>query len=130
MLVAVECFYIVASAFLKLAIGYFFLRIAVEQTQRRIIYAVLIVFTTYSFGFFFIAVFQCGVAGGALFWQRKLSHQCLPLAVGEGLSYTHAGLSAGADITFLALSFPLVANAKILKTHKLSIYGVLGLATV
>jgi hypothetical protein len=117
-------------AFFKLSLGFFFLRIVINPRQRMLIRWVLIVFTTYSFGYLFYAIFRCGVPSGSNFWHNKLADKCTPPSYGLGSGYTHSILTAGTDFIFLLMPIPLVLHSKLLFREKVTVASIMILGTM
>src|ERR1700712_1528455 len=115
---------------LKGALALFFLRIIVESWQRKVIYTTLTVSTVFGTGYFFYAVFQCGVPHGTTFWVRKLSGECAGTASILGLGYTHALVNALTDLTFVSLSIPMLSKVRITHREKVIVGGIFFLASV
>jgi hypothetical protein len=130
MLLAADTFYVVTVAFFKISLGLFFMRVIVDQKQRTVIRWVVITFTTFSFGYFWFAVFQCGVPSGSHYWQRRLANQCSPLKFSLSLGYIHALLSAGSDFTFMCLPYPLLRDSQLKTREKWLVSGILVFGTV
>ena len=97
MLVA-ETAYIVTMILLKLSIGIFFLRLLVFKWQRNFILVTVGTYTMFGLGFFFFAIFQCGVRPDMpLFVSRMIGNKCHPKSLVLGMNYTHAILNALTD---------------------------------
>jgi hypothetical protein len=129
-LVAIESFYVLSTGTFKASLGFFFLRVIVYRRIRQITYAVVIATCTYSFAYFFTVVFHCGDPSGNNFWVRTFQHQCMSDTTQEGLSYTHAAVTAGSDLYFLFLVPLIVGNTKLRFKEKINIAVLLALATL
>jgi hypothetical protein len=131
MLLVAETFYSVVMICLKLSLGIFFLRIMVDQTQRRIIYFVVSLSAGFGAIYFFFIVFQCGAPiQGATFWERYISRQCVPDAAVLAMGYTHAIITALTDATFAVLPIGLVRRAKLHPRQKIVVGGILIIGAV
>jgi hypothetical protein len=117
-MLSVEAFYIVTIALFKISLGLFFLRIIIEPLLRRIVHGTLVIFTIWSVGYLYFAIFQCGVPSGSRFWENKLAGRCGSDKLGLGMGYVHAILTAGTDLIFLALPIPMVFRTKIRSREK------------
>lgn len=115
---------------LKGALALFFLRIIVESWQRKVIYATLTVSTVFGTGYFFFAVFQCGVPHGTSLWMKKLSGECLGTSSILGLGYTFALVNALTDLVFVSLSIPMLKKVRITRREKVIVGGIFFLASV
>jgi hypothetical protein len=102
----------------------------VEKWQKSIVYVLATVMTLFGTGYFFFAVFQCGVPGeGGEFWQKKIEGKCTTRSSILGVGYSHAVLTAITDFTLAVLPVPLVWKAKISPREKVIVAGILLLAT-
>jgi hypothetical protein len=126
-----EVFYTLTMIALKLSLASFFLRIIVEQWQRRFVYVVAIICTSYGIGYFFFACFHCGIWGnGEAYWLKRIEGRCASNAAILGTGYTFAIITAVSDFTLAMLPIPLVWKAQIRPREKLIVSGILALATV
>jgi rhodopsin domain-containing protein len=130
MLLAMECFYIATVGLFKISLGLFLARILITHWQRLILFWILGVFSIYTLGYFFFAVFQCGVPSGNSFWTRKLARQCASDSIGISLGYLHASLSAGSDITLVVLPIIALKNSLIKRGEKIVISCILGIGAM
>jgi hypothetical protein len=112
-----------------MSLGLFFLRVLIHPLQRAVVNWIIIIFTTYSVGYFFFAVFQCGVPSGSRFWQRKLAHQCAPDPLILGLGFGYAVLTAGSDLVFVCLTIPMLRQSSLRFTEKWVVGGIMILGT-
>jgi hypothetical protein len=129
-LLSLESFYVVTVGFFKVSLAYYFLRIVIDQRTRQLIYAVLTIFSIYSFGYFFFAIFQCGIPSGSSFWERKIALECASDSVGLGLGYTHAILTASSDLIFLSLVIPIVVKSRLRMREKVIVCLLMAFATL
>ena len=91
---------------LKLSLGAFFLRILVGPIQRGAVWGILCLTTLIGTGYFFFAVFQCGVPNGKTFWERKLAGQCVSQGGCLAFGYVHAIIGAITDLLLSLLPIP------------------------
>jgi hypothetical protein len=129
-MVALEAFYVLTMTFFKISLGIFFLRTVITQKQRRIVHGVLFIFVFWSAGYFFFALFQCGVPSGSRFWVNKVEDKCGSDALGLGLGYAHAVLTAGTDLIFVSLPIPTILNLNMKPREKCIIACIFGIATM
>jgi hypothetical protein len=115
---------------LKATLSLFFLRIIVETWQRRIIYFNLTLVTFLGVAYFFYAIFQCGIPHGTTFWVNKLTGECAGTSSILGLGYTHALVNALTDLSFVALSIPMLKKVHINHREKIIVGGIFFLASV
>jgi hypothetical protein len=89
LLLVIESMYIWSMVFLKFGLGFFFLRLIKEKRQRWLIYGVLALTLIFSFIYFNITIFQCGIPGNDL-WILRFSGKCLSnwSGITYGFGYT------------------------------------------
>jgi hypothetical protein len=129
-MLSLEAFYVVTMALFKISLGLFFLRILIRPQQKRIIYGILIIFLIWSMGYLCFAIFQCGIPSGSRFWVHKITDKCGSDALGLGMGYTHAILTAGTDLIFVSLPIPIVLEAKIKPREKWIIVCIFAIAVM
>lgn len=99
-----ELFYVIASSTLKVAIGLFLLRIAVNRFHIWIIYFVNGASIVFGFAYLCVVTFQCSPIH--TFWTIKPNNEhCLPRDTVANITYAASALAAIADWTFGA--YPL-----------------------
>jgi hypothetical protein len=117
--------------FLKLSLGMFFLRLLVDKWQRRIVYAVMVTSTVIGFGYWWYAVFQCGLPNGGeeAFWEKRLAGKCASSkALVDGTGYVHGGVMVITDITLTILPVSMLRRSLMPWREKLVVGGILTLA--
>jgi hypothetical protein len=129
MLLAVDSLYVVTIALFKISLGVFFLRVLIHPYQRTVIHWILYIFTTFSVGYLFFAVFQCGIPRGSDFWERRISNHCSPVALNLVLGYMHAVLSAASDLILMCLPIPALRNSTLKLREKIVVGGILTFGT-
>lgn len=127
-MLTLEILYLVIILFVKISLGLFFLRIIVKRWQRRVIYAVMILFSVFSFCYFWYAIFQCGVPRGNNFWMRKITGRCLSDSSGLALGYVHGVLTTLTDVIFVALPIYIVSKSSLKLREQVSVGLILLLA--
>jgi hypothetical protein len=117
---------------LKLSLGIFFLRILVDKWQRMIVYLVVTLSSAFGIGYFFYAVFQCGIpnSGGFTFWEKKIEGRCYSSAQTVGPGDTHAVISTITDITLACLPITMLRKSRLPRREKLVVGGILAFAAV
>jgi hypothetical protein len=116
---------------LKISLGIFFLRIVINQVQRRIIYFIVFLSSIFGFVYFFFIIFQCGAPiHGFTFWEKYLSHKCVPDGAVLGMAYTHAIINALTDTTFAIMPYFMVWKAKLTIQQKFLIGAILTIAAL
>ncbi|KAI4725367.1 hypothetical protein E4T49_06884 [Aureobasidium sp. EXF-10728] len=88
--------YALDSVFLKISLGFFFLRIIIEPWQRAVIYICMAISTIYGFIYFGIVTFGCG--DPEKFLIRTVQNKCISITdVIIPASYVHTALNATTD---------------------------------
>jgi len=116
-------FYLFTSLALKLSLAVFFLRIVLAQWQRRIIIISTVIFSVYTFSFFFVAVFQCGSPDKYLL--HKVQGKCISWSVLGPMNYVHGVMNALTDWIFVSLPILVVRRANMNGRDKWSVVFVL-----
>jgi hypothetical protein len=117
-------------ATLKLSLGFFFLRIMVAKWQRICIYAILTLSTSISIAYFLFALFECGFpVDSTVYWGRFILGKCVGAKAILGMSYTHAVVTAGTDLSLLCLAIMLLTRSKMRNTEKRIVIGIFVIAT-
>ncbi|KEQ77656.1 hypothetical protein M436DRAFT_13406, partial [Aureobasidium namibiae CBS 147.97] len=116
-------FYILTTLALKLSLAVFFLRIVLEKWQRRVIIISTVIFSVFTFSFFFVAVFQCG--NPANYLLHKVQGKCVAWSVLGPLNYIHGVMNALTDWVFVSLPILVIRKAKMSARDKLSVVFVL-----
>jgi hypothetical protein len=114
----------------KVSLGLFFLRLLKHPMQRRLIIVVVTIFSLFTIGYFFFAMFQCGMPIGDRYWTRRVAHECLPYSAGLGLAYAHAALTAGTDLMFIILPISVVRNSQLTTREKWTVATIMSIGTV
>jgi hypothetical protein len=125
-----ESGYVLTMITLKLSLGVFFFRIMILRWQRIAVYIILILSTVVGFAYFLFAISWCGFPVSAkVYWSRLLSDQCIGPKPLLGMSYTHAVISAGTDLSLAALPIPMLIKSRIRRDEKWVVVGIFVVAT-
>ncbi|KAI4748158.1 hypothetical protein E4T50_01563 [Aureobasidium sp. EXF-12298] len=116
-------FYIFTTLALKLSLAVFFLRIVLEKWQRRVIIFSTIIFSVYTFSFFFVAIFQCGLPN--LYLLHKIQGKCVSWSVLGPMNYIHGVMNALTDWIFVSFPILVVRRAHMSGRDKWSVVVVL-----
>jgi hypothetical protein len=130
MLLAIEALYIVTTALFKVSLALFFLRVLVNKWERRTVYYIIAIYSVFSFGYLFYAIFQCGVPAGDAFWTRKIFHRCGIDANGLTVGYLHGILTASTDIILVVLPLPAIYKSRLSRQEKQVAGGILMLGSL
>ncbi|OQN97654.1 hypothetical protein B0A48_16518 [Cryoendolithus antarcticus] len=113
----------------KISLGIFYLRIAIEKWQRWTVWVTLIISTIYGTYYFFAAIFQCG--NPKYFLRNALAGKCggspntlLPVNMTAGV------INAVSDLVMVILPIFLIRKASMPKRAKISAYGVVALGSI
>jgi hypothetical protein len=115
--------------FLKLSIGYFFLRLLVTPAQRRTVYTVMYLAGGLNFILSIYDIFQCGNPRDYPL-NTELRRGCPPQAVVKATAWTQAIINALTDLVFACIPFWLLNNSMLPRNLKLYVLSILGLATM
>jgi hypothetical protein len=130
LLLVAEACYVLSMITLKLSLGLFFYHIMVLRWQRISVYIILFLSTTMGTAYFFFAIFTCGFpVAGKVYWPRLLLGQCVGPKTILGMSYTHAIITAGTDLSLAILPIPMLVRLGIKKNEKWVIVGIFVIAT-
>jgi len=131
LLLVSETFYIVTMIFVKLSLGFFFLRIFFDRLHRRIVYTVMVMSTVFGAAYFFFIIFQCGTPiGGATFWRRFIGHQCVGDSAVLGIGYTHAIITTLTDATCACLPIVFLRKSGLSLGKKFIVGGILVIGAI
>jgi hypothetical protein len=114
--------------FLKLSLGFFFLRLFVARLQRRIIFAVMILSTLTNLFLSFWDIAVCGNPS-AYFWEVTTG-KCADMKAQMGVAYTQAAVNALTDVTLSILPFFLLTGSQMKGSMRIYVTFILVLATV
>lgn len=116
--------------FAKTSIGFFLLRVTVEQIYIWIIYSAMAITVVTGIVFFFVTVLQCSPV--SYFWGRAVgAHgQCLDMEIIIGLTYFYSAVSALCDFTFGLLPIVMLWNLNMSRSTKIAIAPILSMACI
>ncbi|KAK6434804.1 hypothetical protein LTR95_009006 [Oleoguttula sp. CCFEE 5521] len=113
----------------KISLGIFYLRIAIEKWQKWTVWVTLTISTIYGTYYFFAAIFQCG--NPKYFLRNALAGKCggsantlLPVNMTAGV------INAVSDLVMVILPIFLIRKASMPKRAKISAYGVVALGSI
>jgi hypothetical protein len=124
-----EITYSWTMVFLKLSLGYFFLRLLVTPAQRRTVYIVMYFAAGINIVVSIFDIFQCGNPHDYPL-KIQLQKGCASQQVQKVTAWIPAVINAITDLTFAAVPFWLLNNSMLPKNLKLYVIGILGLATM
>ena len=118
--------YIANMMFVKLSIGIFLLRIAMQKRYKYIIWASLVVITLWSLALFFWDVFQCNPVEKQWDYTIATGH-CVSVSEVVTAAYALSVMTIITDWLFALLPIPMVWNVKMTKQAKATVIAILGL---
>lgn len=125
-----EIFYALSTSVLKIAIGFFLLRIAASPYHIWIIRVVMIGSAVLGTVFSFIILFQCKPV--SYWWDLNPNHHgvCIDPSTIASVSYVVSGMNALADWTFAILPIFVVKDLQMRKSTKIAVAAVIGIAAL
>ncbi|KAF2465639.1 uncharacterized protein BDR25DRAFT_295297 [Lindgomyces ingoldianus] len=124
-----ELLYVLSNCTLKIALGIFYLRVAVQRWHTWVIK--LLMTGTVFFGgcYFFMAAFQCIPVSE--FWNNHpASSRCIPKAPTTGITYALSAVNAFADWSLGILPFFIVLDLQMNLKTKFMVAGILAFAAI
>jgi hypothetical protein len=94
-----------------------------EKWQRRVIIVSTVIFSVYTFSFFFVAVFQCGDPANYLL--HKVQGKCVAWSTLGPMNYLHGVMNALTDWIFVSLPILVIRKANMSVRDKWSVVFVL-----
>ncbi|KAK3201884.1 hypothetical protein GRF29_164g966336 [Pseudopithomyces chartarum] len=127
---ACEPIYVFANICLKLSIGIFLLRIAVERSHRLILWSSLIIIEVYSVFFFFLFLFQCTPV--SYFWEQFTggTGHCINTQIIVGTFYGYSALSCVADWIFSIVPIFIVRKLQMDRQKKITVGIILAFCAI
>ncbi|KAF2737005.1 hypothetical protein EJ04DRAFT_488685 [Polyplosphaeria fusca] len=124
-----ELLYIVLSCTLKISLGIFYMRVAVQNWHIWCIKLLMIGTVVFGSIYFFLVMFQCIPVSE--FWNNHpASSRCIPKAPTTGISYALGALNASADWGFGLLPFFIVWSLQMNVKTKMLVAGILAFASI
>ncbi|KAL1591496.1 hypothetical protein SLS60_011888 [Paraconiothyrium brasiliense] len=125
-----EIFYTIATCLLKLAVGFFLLRITVHPWHIWIIRLIMAVAGFLGIGYTGLVIFQCQPI--SYWWDLDPTHEgkCLDASLVMIFTFVVSALNSFADWTFGILPILIVKDLQMKKRMKVVVSGVIGLAAI
>ncbi|KAH7093331.1 hypothetical protein FB567DRAFT_172568 [Paraphoma chrysanthemicola] len=124
-----ELLYVLANCLLKFAIGFFYLRVAMQRWHIWCIRLLMMGTVLFGLIYFFLVMFQCLPIEA--FWNKNpASDKCLPKGPTLGITYALAAVNAAADWAFGTLPFFIVWDLEMKLKTKLLVAGILAFAAI
>lgn len=126
-----EIFYILATTFIRIAVGAFLLRVTVRRSHRYIIYTLIGINIVFNIYYFFITLFQCYAP--SYFWTRfteATKGRCMDPMIVADSTYAQSGIAAVTDWAFGLLPIAIIWDLNMHKRKKIAVGIVLGLGAL
>ena len=122
--------YVFTNICLKMSIGIFLLRIAVERTHRIILWISLLAIQVYSVFFFLLFTFQCWPISH--FWEqfRGGKGRCIQSTITVGSFYGYSALSCVTDWTLSIVPIFVVKGLQMNKRKKITVGIILAFCAI
>ncbi|KAF2852350.1 hypothetical protein T440DRAFT_526926 [Plenodomus tracheiphilus IPT5] len=118
--------YLFAIALVKISVGFFLLRIAVQAFYRRAIISIMIFMGVYTIGCFFTIVLQC--TDLRVMWDPTIKGTCWTSSTLKILGYTNSALNISTDLAFsIFIPIPMLWSVQMNRRQKASLICILGL---
>lgn len=113
---------------MKLSLAAFFLRIVVENWQRRTIYIAVAVYTILGTVFLLLSIFHCG--NPVHVFRNYAAGKCIRFSIYAAFAYIQGSLNAITDWLFAFLVFFVVQKSMMPMRAKVSVYSVLAIGVL
>lgn len=124
-----EIFYVLVGVALKVALGIFYLRIAIERWQIILIKCIVIGASGFGVVCLFLVLLQCIPVNS--FWLVYPSNdKCIPIPAQEGITYALNAMNACTDWILGTLPFFMVRHLNMSFRTKILVVGILAFAAV
>ncbi|KAF2110656.1 hypothetical protein BDV96DRAFT_615180 [Lophiotrema nucula] len=124
-----ELLYVLSSCGLKISLGIFYLRVAMQRWQTWVIKLLMVGTVLFGATYFLLVLLQCIPVSE--FWKNHpASSKCIPKAPTLGITYALAAVNASADWVFGTLPFFIVWDLQMNLKTKLLVAGILTFAAI
>ncbi|KAF2702692.1 hypothetical protein K504DRAFT_394103 [Pleomassaria siparia CBS 279.74] len=125
-----EVFYTLGTSILKIAVGFFLLRITVVRVHIWIIRTIMIVAAFLGVAYSLLVIFQCRPI--SFWWDLNPAHtgKCLNPTLVTNMTYVVSALNSFADWTFGILPIFIVKDLQMKTRVKVVVAGVIALAAI
>lgn len=114
---------------LKIAIGFFLLRVSVHKPHIWIIRIIIVGAAVFGTAYFFIALFQCHPVSA--WWNHGAGTKyCMTPAVIVGTTYAASVINSLADWTFGILPIFIVWDLEMARRQKIMVAAILAFAAM
>ena len=112
-----------------MALGMFYLRIAIRAWHRRLVYATVAFSTVFGVAYFFLVIFQCGAVPRKIF-QQESAGKCIPFDKVLIINITAGVINTVADWILALLPIFILRQAQLGRAAKISAGFVLVLGSI
>ena len=120
---AQQFFYIFACSAVKLSVLFYYKRIFITPSFKRISKFLIGVVIAWNITFFFASLFEClPIASN---WDPTIPHQCIDL---RSMFLAEGALDMVLDIAILCLPMPFIQNLRMDRRRKAAISAILSLS--
>jgi len=125
-----EIFYTLSTCMLKIAVGFFLLRITVAPMHIWLIRFIMVVSAIVGVAYTSVVIFQCKPI--SFWWDLNPNHTgtCLSGTLVMNFTFVVSGLNAFADWVFAMLPVLIVKDLHMKKRMKVVVAGVIALAAI
>jgi len=124
-----ELFYISAASMLKIAIGFFLLRVSVQKVHIWIIGIIIVGAAMFGTAYFFVALFQCHPISA--WWTHGAGTKyCMDPTVIVATTYAASVINSLADWTFGILPIFIVWDLEMARRQKIMVAILLAFAAM
>lgn len=118
--------YVLNMMFIKLSIGFFLLRLAVQRRYTYTIYITMTVVLAWSLALWFWDIFQCSPIQAQ--WDYTIPHhQCVPADAVVKAAYALSVMTIVTDWLYALMPIPMIWHVKMSTQTKATVVVILGL---
>lgn len=119
----IEVTYVATQVFLKLSLGFLYMRLALERWHKAAIWSGMIFSTISGIAYILLCIFQCGSPGNM--FVKLLLHKCLAKRTAVILLYAQAGTITLTDWMFAIFPISLLYKSGLNRRTKVSVCLIL-----
>ncbi|KAF2193688.1 hypothetical protein K469DRAFT_745185 [Zopfia rhizophila CBS 207.26] len=124
-----ELFYVLSNCTLKISLGIFYLRVAMQRWHIMCIKILMLGTAFFGGCYFFMAMFQCIPISE--FWNvHPATNKCIPKAPTTGITYALSAVNAFADWAFGTLPIFIVWDLQMNIRTKILVVSILAFAAI
>ncbi|OAL05204.1 hypothetical protein IQ06DRAFT_66478 [Phaeosphaeriaceae sp. SRC1lsM3a] len=124
-----EIFYVLVGVGLKIAIGIFYLRIAIERWQILLIKCIIFGCAGFGIVCLFLVVFQC-IPVNTFWLVYPANNRCIPIPAQNGITFALNAMNACTDWILGTLPFFMVRHLNMSFRTKMLVVAILAFAAV